>query len=585
MSTKAAVKKKKNNSAMRTAKTLLIILIVLLVALIAVFGYCAYEVYRTDAIYSGVTSMSVDLSGMTRKQAAQALSEQANNALSEMEFTVTVRDAVYTITAADVEAAYDIDAAATAAIRYGRSGSFLENVNDVMKARSIGYEVEGAMRYSDARLQELAGRIASEQAAEAEDASYQIFDDRVEIHLGAAGCYVDEALLYQQMKENIDSAAYADLSVETDIMSAEDIDLQAIADEVYRPAVDAVAAEDGKSVIPEQAGIELNLTRAKEILAKGGTDFTIPLTVLAPAVTEEILRPQLCLDVLATYTTTLDPGKINRTANIKLACDFINGTLLQPGDEFSFNKVVGERTYERGFKDAAIYLAGEIADGVGGGICQVSSTIYNAAVYANLEITERKNHRYTVTYTDLGMDATVSYPSKIDFRFRNSTDYPMRIEAIQEADYVTVTLYGTKVGNQEVKVETKTLSRTEFGTVYQADENIAIGKSKTKNAGYTGVKTESYRVVYEDGKEVSRTLENRSTYTKLDKVILRNPADLTTDENGNLILKPADAPGTTTGGTGNTGSGTAGSGDSGTTGGDAGTSTGGDEIVLVDIPS
>jgi len=239
--------------------------------------------------------------------------------------------------------------------------------------------------------------------------------------------------------------------------------------------------------------------------------------------------------LISTATTYLNPGQKNRTDNVKLACSKIDGLILYPGDEFSFNDVVGKRTYEAGFKDAAIYLAGEIADGVGGGICQVSSTIYMGAVYADLEITSRRNHRYTVTYTKLGEDATVSYDVGVDFKFKNNRDTAIKLVIVQESDYVKFEIYGTYAEgeeNKKVTMVSKTISTTPFDTVYVVDETIEVNTQKLKNSGYTGYKVETYRVVTVDGKEVSRTLESTSNYVKLDKTYLINPLNAVTDENG-----------------------------------------------------
>ena len=207
---------------------------------------------------------------------------------------------------------------------------------------------------------------------------------------------------------------------------------------------------------------------------------------------------------------------VNRTAG--------NGVILMPGDVFSYNDSVGPRTYERGFKDATVYVGNSAEDGVGGGICQVSSTIYYAALRADLKIVERYAHSRMVTYVPLGEDATVAWGSK-DFKFENNTDFPMKVVTSHKTNNLTVKLYGTQtVANKTVKIETTQLSKTPFEVVYEVDETLAPGTESVKSNGYTGYKTESYRVVYIDGQEVSRTFENKSTYKKYDKVILHNPA-------------------------------------------------------------
>ena len=292
--------------------------------------------------------------------------------------------------------------------------------------------------------------------------------------------------------------------------------------------------------------MELDIAAATAILATEGSGpnknvYTIPLTVIEPEVKREDIVYFTYNDLLSTAKTTLNKNNVNRTSNIKLACEKIDGTILYPGDEFSFNQIVGERTYAAGFKDAAIYLAGEIADGVGGGICQVSSTIYMAAVGADLEISERKNHRYTVTYTELGEDATVAYDSHIDFKFVNNTEHAIMIKIVQESNYVLCEFYGTltdETRNKTVTMEHTVTSYNEYGTKYQISEDVPVGQTSVKNGGYNGYTVKVYRVVKENGIEVSRTQENTSTYAKLDKVILINPAEAETLEDGTIVYVP-----------------------------------------------
>ena len=250
--------------------------------------------------------------------------------------------------------------------------------------------------------------------------------------------------------------------------------------------------------------------------------------------------------MLGQCTTDFNPGNVGRTTNVLLATDFCNGVILMPGDIFSYNEAVGPRTYERGFKDATVYVGNSAEDGVGGGICQVSSTIYYAALRADLEIVERYAHSRMVTYVPLGEDATVAWGSK-DFRFANNTPFPMKVVTSHKKDTLTVKLYGTQTENKTVKIVTNQLSKTPFEVVYEIDETLPLGTEKVKSNGYTGYQTESYRVVYIDGVEVSRTFENKSTYKKYDKVIQHNPkpdapASNITPSNPEPVPAPTEPP-------------------------------------------
>jgi serine/threonine protein kinase len=227
-------------------------------------------------------------------------------------------------------------------------------------------------------------------------------------------------------------------------------------------------------------------------------------------------------DLLSEVSTPLTNDK-NRTSNIILACSAINETVLQPGDEFSFNDIVGPRTVARGYKDAKIYAEGEVVDGIGGGICQVSSSLYLSCLYADLKITERRAHRYTVTYVPLGEDATVSWGSQ-DYKFVNDTDYPIKILSEVTGGNVHIQILGTKTENKRVELERKKLAYEPFETITTLDETMEPGTTRYGNAsGHSGYKYQVYRCVYIDDKLVSRTLENTSTYTRLDVTIFVGP--------------------------------------------------------------
>lgn len=197
----------------------------------------------------------------------------------------------------------------------------------------------------------------------------------------------------------------------------------------------------------------------------------------------------------------------------------MNNVIILPGEIFSYNKTVGERTISAGFKDASIYTDSGIEYGLGGGICQVSSTLYNVALQSNLEIVERKNHRYTVSYVPLGKDATVSYGS-VDFKFKNTRTYPIKIKAIAKNGVVDISFLGM---NEEVEYDISILPQqlqvTPFETKYIYDDTLAEGKTVIKQQGHYGYKYETYKIITLNGAIVSKTLISTDTYVPLNKII------------------------------------------------------------------
>ena len=229
-------------------------------------------------------------------------------------------------------------------------------------------------------------------------------------------------------------------------------------------------------------------------------------------------------DVLAETDTPLlnNMNMPNRRNNIILACGAINETVVMPGCIFSFNQTVGKRTEERGYKSAPAYINGRVAESVGGGICQVASTLYYACLLSNFEIVERAYHSMTADYTEKpGVDATV-YWGAIDYKFKNNTNSPVKIFAWVENITVCVKIMGVKTDNNTVFIESNTLSSTPFNTVYRENPNLAPGQTRVVQEPFTGSVVETYRVILdENGKVISRAFEAKSIYKKLDMIIER----------------------------------------------------------------
>jgi vancomycin resistance protein YoaR len=225
-------------------------------------------------------------------------------------------------------------------------------------------------------------------------------------------------------------------------------------------------------------------------------------------------------DILAQSSTSLFKNMPNRTDNILLACRLINQTVLMPGAAFSFNQTVGARTKEKGFKSAPTFLMGQVEDSIGGGICQVSSTLYYACLLADLEIVSRTNHSMYVDYfEEPGFDAAVSWGA-IDFEFRNNTNNAIKIYSWVKDTTLYVRIAGTKINNNTVVMESKTLSTTPYKTLYRDNPHLPPGRKKVVQESHTGFVVETYRVLKEaNGNIINRKLEAKSIYNKSDEII------------------------------------------------------------------
>ena len=225
----------------------------------------------------------------------------------------------------------------------------------------------------------------------------------------------------------------------------------------------------------------------------------------------------LVKDVLGTFTTSYSTSGGSRSANVANGCTLINGTTLFPGEEFSAYEAVAPFTEANGYYMAGSYLNGQVVDSLGGGICQVSTTLYNAVLLSELEVTERYNHSMIVTYVDPSADAAIAESSGKDFKFVNNTDYPIYIEGSTTPDkHITFTIYGveTRDSNREVIYESVVLERTvpEEEVIY-VDESRPVGYCSVQSA-HIGYKAQLWKVVRENGVEVSREQINSSSYMK-----------------------------------------------------------------------
>lgn len=207
------------------------------------------------------------------------------------------------------------------------------------------------------------------------------------------------------------------------------------------------------------------------------------------------------------------------STNLRLAASKINGTVLLPNEEFSYNSVVGERTINAGYKMAATYSNGAVVDGLGGGICQISSTLYDAVVMANLKITTRRNHQFVTSYVPAGKDATVVWGSQ-DFKFVNSRKNPVRITATVQGGVATVQVWGIKEEVEyDISIETKKIATIEPTTQYVQDPSLPAGQQKVVQAGSNGRKVEAYKVTKLNGQVVSTTLLSRDTYNAMKRIV------------------------------------------------------------------
>ncbi len=308
--------------------------------------------------------------------------------------------------------------------------------------------------------------------------------------------------------------------------------VSAIAKQIDRPAENAkIASFDISSYAfqftDEVVGSKLDTQRLYEdmegALRSGGGTVELIVNSIQPEVVKADIAEQY--GMICSAVTNASSSSSNRLSNIKLSIQLINGTCLKPGETFSFNQVVGERTSERGFKSAAAYSGGEVVNEVGGGICQVSTTLFNAAVKADLEIVERSNHSMTVSYVDRGKDAAVDWGNK-DLKFKNTSDDNVYICCYLDSNKrVRFGIFGKLLPNGEyITVEGETTGRVDFETELVPNAMLPTGATQVVQNGKKGYKAVAYKIRWDkNDNKISSELLCRSTYRATKEIIEFGP--------------------------------------------------------------
>lgn len=284
-----------------------------------------------------------------------------------------------------------------------------------------------------------------------------------------------------------------------------------------------VLPDDRIIVIPAREGRCVDAPAAYDqmvaILNDPGREpvIRVALRTLSPEyTTEEVLAMGLnCL--LGEYATTFAPEKVNRVYNISVAAGALDGLVVRPGEVVSFNKVVGPRSSEAGYKTAPMIINNEFVDALGGGVCQVSTTLYNAVLRAGLAVVERHNHSLPVGYVPAGLDATVTYGGA-DFKFRNNTDKYLYLRTAIQGNRLVVKIFGNNRFKRRVEVRSWVTEVIEPKRIEQSDPNLEVGKRVVKQKGIRGCRARAERLIY-DGEKVVREELPPSFYHPLDEIV------------------------------------------------------------------
>lgn len=501
-------KKGRKNKALARAVTA----IAAVVAAAGVFTAVCTAMLPKDTIVNGVKAEGIDLGGMTLGEAVDTIG--AGDIYKNSSFVITSGGLSRRISADEVDLTVDVNATAQRAFDVCKSKNKLADAFKSLKLRFSTEEIHPVPSLNGEKLDAILYEFGKQINGELTENSVQISEDKAVITPGTAGQGADVS---KERDEVINALAGGkeEINLHIEKQKPQEFNADSLIQAVHRDAQNAqYALENGKAVVkPHIVGVDADPKQAKEAAQKvnGGSQAEIAITRSMPEITEDMLKSKLYTGTLASYSTRYNKGVVNRSKNVELAASRINGTVLLPGDVFSYNGVVGARTYENGFKNAPVYENGKSVDGIGGGVCQVSTTLYSAVLYADLEIVKRQNHSLTVSYVPLGQDATV-VDGAIDFQFKNNMDTPVRIDAAAANGSINISLVGTPVSGKSVKITHETTSTKEPTEKITNDPSLPEGVRKITSKGKNGYTVRSTKIIYQDGKEISRNSLGNSTY-------------------------------------------------------------------------
>lgn len=481
-------------------------------------------------ILENVSVAGVNVGGMTQLQAIDAVEAATSNTFSTSPMVVTVLDSQTQIPVKYV-GKLDVRGAVKAAYKFGKSGSPNKQQQQQQIAMTEGYSVDliPYLDINEEAIRQILSDLGANYSSTLRQSTYSVTgaapSQTLIIELGVPEYQLDLNLLYEQVLTAYSKNIFS-VTGQCGVIEPDPIDLDAIYEEYYVAPSDAYFDKTTNQVVEGTNGYGFQLEDARLALSQAsyGKTVEIPLAEIVPNTTAQELSSMLLCDTLSTYTAVSDSNK-DRNTNLRLACEAINGLILYPGDVFSYNDALGERTAARGYRPGPSYSGNKTVMTYGGGICQVSSALYYCALKAELQIVLRKNHGFMPEYMPVGLDATVSWGS-IDFRFKNTLDYPVKIEATADGGETTVSIIGTELRDYRVELESDILSKIEYQITYETmspDNPNGYKDGDYITEPYNGYTVKTYLSKYAVGSNepISRDLIEKSVYRKRDGVICK----------------------------------------------------------------
>ena len=513
--------KKDNKNSKKTKIILLSIIVisVLLILMIVCTGFALLNINNTK-IMSGVTIDGINVKGLTQEEAEVKVTEKVQENLNK-DIVFKAEDFEYSIKLSQLEVEYDIQNAVYSAYKIGREGNIFSNNFNIVKTMLKGKNIYLESTYNEKLLDDIVSDISAKVPNAVTNSDYYIENNKLNIAKGKAGNSIDKDKTKNIIIDIIKNNDRQEIQLDMIYVEPDEIDIDKIYNEVYTEPQNAYYTKDPFEIFPHVNGVNFDIESARELLKEDKEEYEIPLIITEPEITTNKIGTEAFPDLLSSFSTKYDASNIPRTTNLKIAMQKLDGVIVNPGETFSYNKTLGKRTIEAGYKMAGGYAGGRVVQTLAGGICQISSTLYDAVVYANLDIVERHNHMFLAGYVGAGKDATVVYGS-LDFQFKNTRKYPIMIKTSIGSGVAKISIFGIKEEVEyEVEISTKILSYIPYNVIYENDSALEAGREKVVQNGMNGCKSITYKILKLNGQQVSSTVLSTDTYDPMNKIIKR----------------------------------------------------------------
>lgn len=512
--------RRRKNRKMIPVFTILIILLIL-----GVFSTIFALLTATNSnIITNVKINNLKVSGLTSAEAEMKFETILNNIIED-EIILKHEDKEETFTLKGMELKTDIIDKVYEACMIGRKENIIANNFKVISVLLNGENLKLNLSFNEEIMQSIFSTLDAEWEGKFVDNSYYIDGENLIVVRGKKGIVMDsEGLknaINQAVYDKIEGKTVNEIEIPTKVKEPDKIDIAKIEKEVYKEAKNASYDKTSEKLEIHANGVEfgVSIEEAEKIIEENKEEYKIPLQITTPQVTIDMLGENAFPNVLGSFSTRYDASDKNRGKNIELAAEAINGKVLLPEEKFSFNTVVGPTTASKGYMPAGAYSGGKLVQDYGGGVCQVSSTLYNAVLLANLEIVERYNHSSVVGYVNPGRDATISYGTR-DFKFANPRKYAIKVSAKANNGILEMEIRGiAEEDDVEVELSSEKTETIPCDTKYIYDSSLAEGQEVVETWGANGAKSIAYKTIKKNGRILSKTVLSEDSYNPMVKIV------------------------------------------------------------------